>query len=379
MAVFNLPATLHQFSIDLYEQIRSSTRHDRNIVMSPLSVNLAMSLALVGASGETAKEIARRLNVTDVNPSAVIAVEFEKLLTSLRGKLHLANKIYISDNYQFKTSFQKIAESQFDSETQVLNFTDSEDAGHKINEWINYKTGQRIKDIISSDFLDEYTKLIFANAIFFKGLWEHQFDVDETKPKAFFNSETESVQVNMMHKRAILPYANLIDLSAKAVVLDFENSTLSMVIVLPNDRNGLAALDTHMRKTSLASIVQRSESKAKVILSIPKFSVELEVELSDTLRKMGMTSMFSSSADFSEMVEKKQSPYATDFVHKAIIDVNEKGTVAAAATKLDLLAMPKKLELPVTFNADHPFRYFIRNADNVVLVSGCFRYAMAMK
>lgn len=357
----------------MYEQVRSTTKADRNIVISPLSVELALTLVFVGTSGETSKEIARCLQLKDVDS---VQNKYEKLLEELRAHLHIANKIYISDEYAFNTTFRSVAESQFESETQALNFADSEDAAHKINEWINYKTGNRIKDIISPDSLDEGTKILLANAIFFKGLWEHQFDVDETKPQPFFNSETESVPVKMMHNKAIFPFADLPDLSAKAVVLNFENCSLSMVIVLPNNRNGLPAVDALLKKTSLETIIQKTESKAKVILSLPKFSVEMEVELSGTLCKLGLTSMFSKSADFSGLLDKKQPIHVTDFVHKAILDVNEKGTVAKAPTKLDLSAMSKTLVRPVTFNADHPFRFFIRNVENVILISGCFRHAV---
>lgn len=376
MSFLDLHPILNQFAINIYEQIRTSTEIDRNVVISPLSINVACTLALIGASGDTAKEIARRLQMPSNADQSVIANEFEKLLVSLRGRLQLANKMYMPSAYKFKPAFQTIAE-KLASETQTLDFGSSDEAAHKINEWINYKTGQRIKVIISPDLLDEGTKLVLANGMFFKGLWDHQFDADDTKRKPFFNSPTESVPVDMMYKRAIVPFADLKDLSAKVIVLDFENSTLSMVIVLPNERNGLAALDAHMRQTSLASIVCRTESKSKVIISLPKFRIEMQVELSDSLRKIGMLSMFSREAEFNGLMmvaEKKQPIYVTDIVHKAVIEVNEKGTVASAATKLDLLAMSKKMEL-VTFNADHPFRFFIRTADNIVLVCGCFRFA----
>lgn len=377
MAHFNLPSVLQTFACDLYEQIQSAIKEDRNIVISPLSVHMAMTVLLNGAFGLTAKELARALKLGDTS-STIVSNEFEAVLRSLTGYFQLANKIYIPESYKFKTTFQTIAESQFDSETQVVDFKESEDAADKINAWFTYKTSERIKKIVSPDFLDETTKLVLVNAVYFKGLWEHQFDVDRTKLKPFFNSETDSVEVSMMHKSAVIPFANLVDLPAKAVVLDFENSTQSMVIVLPNERNGLATVEAALRRTNLASIVEQTESKSKVILSLPKFCVEMEIELSDTMRKMGMRSIFSSSANFSEMLEGNQRLYVTDILHKAVLDVNEKGTIAKAAVKLDLhMSMPTGV--PVSFNANHPFRYFIRNTDNVVLFSGCFRNAKASK
>lgn len=374
MAAFDLPASLCQFSNDLYEQVRATVEKKQNIVISPLSMHLAVALAFMGADGKTASEMKTCLKLGESDKS-VIAKEFEKLLKSLKGKFHMGNKVYAMNGLHLNATFQEFAQKQFNSETQTLDFADTNGSATKINEWIKYKSHQRIQNIIVADLLDEDTRLLLANAAYFKGLWDHQFDADATKVQPFFNSETDCVNVDMMHKKSVLPYAEPKDLDAKAIVLNYENSDLSMVIVLPNQRTGLPALDAKLTKTSLASIVQQTEAKAKVIVSLPKFRVELGIEMADVLRKIGLKAMFSGSADFSGVLEETDSIYMTDIVHKAVIEVNEKGTEAAATAKLDLFTMDKRLDRPVSFNADHPFRYFIRNASNIVLFSGCFRYA----
>lgn len=161
---------------------------------------MAIGLALMGAGGQTAEEIVKGLKFGKSDHPA-IAEAFEKLIAPLQNSsmLKIANKVYVKNSYHLKESYKAIATKQFHSETDELDFGQAASSAHIINHWVENRTNNLIKDLISEDSLGEDTRLVLVNAIYFKGFWEHQFDVQATFKQPFFNTETDSVDVDMMH------------------------------------------------------------------------------------------------------------------------------------------------------------------------------------
>lgn len=371
-ADLDLTISLSQFASELYDHVQSSLETPQNIIISPVSIHLAIGLAMVGARGQTAAEMSKGLKL-GAGEAMSIANEYRLLVGTLKRRLLIANKIYINKCYSVQDAFKKIATRQFYSEIEQINFAKAENAAKVINQWLQMKTENRVKDMMSSDSLDANTPMVLINAVYFRGRWKSKFDVRETNQQPFFVCETESVQVNMMHQTVDVPYADLRKLDAQVIILKYTTSDVSMVVVLPNKRTGLASLNEKLRKTNLASIVNTiGDIHDEVDISLPRFTAEFDIALPDTLRAMGMNMMFvEEEADFGKLLNEGNRIYCSQVRHKAFIKVDEKGTEAAAATQAQI-QFRSISPMPVRFNADHPFRYFIRNEANVVIFDGCY-------
>jgi len=296
-------------------------------------------LKLTGTQAETAEQI-RRL-IDPIQNSTMLKV---------------ANKVYVMQGYRVKKEFDVIAKDKFHSESQSLNFNQAADSANTINTWVESKTNDKIKNLISPDSLSSDTRMVLVNAIYFKGFWQHQFKKDRTAKAPFYTSETDTVDVDMMHVKEYFRYGEFPELDAKGIELPYKDSDMSMFIILPNKRTGLAKLETDLQGIDILGLSTKMY-RSEVEVSIPKFKIEFELSLVNTLKKMGMTNMFSSSADFSNLLDSPEPLQISDVVHKAFIDVNEEGSEAAAATGPYVIA----LSIPTIeiFEANHPFLFVI--------------------
>lgn len=251
--------------------------------MSPFSVQTAVSLAFMGANGDTAQEMANVMHYGSVARTEV-ADSFSNLFTSVESSPHLkiANKIYVHKDYAVKGEFNDIAVKKFRSEAQNLDFAENKAAAKTINTWVEDKTNNRIKDLISADSLDSLTRMVLVNAIYFKGFWENKFDPANTTPRPFYTSETESVDVDTMTVKKKFMYGVFDELDATALEMPYENSSLSMLILLPNKKDGLAEMESKLNTVVLADLTKRM-NKEEVTVYLPKFKIEYEIDLKDVL------------------------------------------------------------------------------------------------
>lgn len=379
--LLNLPRSVNQFSIDLYDQILSHIDNDQNIVLSPLSIHLALGLALMAADGQTAKEILKELHLGQFN-SATIAVEYKKLLDSLKDQVTIANKIYVSNYYHIKTPFKGIALNNFISEIENEDFANVDNVTNVINAWMEAKTENQIQNVVSPEYFGDLTRLVLVNAIHFKGSWEHPFHPSRTYKWNFYNTKNNIIQIDMMHQDERFPYVNISELDAQMIIMNFNNnqSDLSMVILLPNEIEGLDEMDRKLKlKTvNLSDILKSVGAEKNVRLTLPKFKAEFEIKLSGILSEMGMPTMFSETeGEFSGLIEERSRICVDHIIHKAFIEVNEAGAAEASTTAdFDFVFDEENPVETIEFYADHPFRYLIRNRDNLVLFEGCFRHGV---
>ncbi|XP_062134432.1 leukocyte elastase inhibitor-like [Drosophila sulfurigaster albostrigata] len=174
----------------------------------------------------------------------------------------------------------------------------------------------------------------------------------------------------MMNLVKLLRYATFYNLDATALELPYKDSDLSLLIVLPNRKTGLSQLERKLRIIPLSQITEKLYS-TDVIVKLPKFKSEYEVELTKTFEQLGMSEMFSNNADFSRMITSPEQLKVSKIIHKAVIDVNERGTEAAAATVTNIYSRAAKHpQEPNRFYADHPFNYYIINKQSIVLFAG---------
>lgn len=256
--------------------------------MSPLSVQIALSLVYAGANGHTADVLASGLKLGGQSKEA-IATAFHGLLTPLQNdpSLKIANSIYVMKGYEIEPAFNEIATNSYYSSVDALNFADNVASAKTINTWVEAKTNDKIKDLISADALDALTRLVLVNAIYFKGMWKHQFRKSDTMKEPFYTDAINSVEVDMMHVKDNFNYGFVEALNSEVIELPYNNSDVTMMIILPKERNGLADLEVALKTYDINSISGQLYNQ-KVDVALPKFKIEFEISLPDTLKKVGV-------------------------------------------------------------------------------------------
>jgi len=248
------------------------------------------------------------------------------------------------------------------------DFKGKPDAERKrINRWVEDHTNDRIQDLMPAGSVGPLTRLVLANAVFFKGDWAKQFKASATFSEQFKTDAGGQVVVPMMSQEASFQYGQHPGL--QVLSMPYAGGDLSMVILLPEANDGLQKLEAELSAETLKQWTGRLR-KTKIVVQVPKFKAESSFGLNPTMQAMGMTDAFTAGkADFSGMSDR-DGLFISDAVHKAFIEVNEEGTEAAAATGIAIRPMSAQ-PMPVVFHADHPFLYLIRHeATGAILFMG---------
>jgi serpin B len=356
-----LAAGNNAFAIDLYGQLR---KQDGNLFFSPESISTAFAMAYAGARGTTASEMAATLHFTlppdRLHPA--MGALFANLNAAHNGyQLRVADALWAEKDFTFLDDFLKITASDYGAGFNRVDFKGApEQVRATINQWVEQKTEDKIKDLLPAGSLTPATRLVLTNAIYFKGDWQTQFDKASTKEEDFHLSTAQSVKAPLMHLTAKLSYLN--GGTFQAAEIPYKSGELSMIVLLPNDAAGLPALEQSLTAANAQQWFSQLRGSAKIILTLPKFKMTQQFQLGNTLSAMGMAQAFQKgAADFSGMTGKRDF-WISAAIHKAYIDVNEEGTEAAAATGIVMRSMAMQREQPpIIFRADHPFLFVIRD------------------
>ena len=354
------------FAVDLYAHLRAQPG---NLFFSPESISTALAMTYGGARGETASEIAKTLHFTlppDRLHPAMGAQLADLDATHASYQLLVANALWAQRGEHFIESFLKVTQANYGAGFHQVDFEHStESARQDINRWVEEKTEDKIKDLIGPHDLDRTTKLVLTNAIYFKGTWEDQFEKSETKDDDFHVSPSQTVKSPLMHRRGSYSYFNGGSVQVLEIPYKSEDraQSLSMIVLLPNDVAGLAALEQSITAAKLKEWLGQLRPVHEVVLTLPRFKMTQQFSLAGTLSAMGMVSAFNkAAADFTGIVEKRDL-YLSAVIHKAFVDVNEEGTEAAAATAVIAARATAvmRTQPPIVFRADHPFVFLIRD------------------
>jgi len=363
---------VNAFAVDMYGQVRGEKG---NLFLSPYSISSCLSMAQAGAKGETAAEMAKTLRLPAAwlaNPEAIAAAcGYLNADYNARGKpytLSVANALWGQKGYGFLSDFLAFLDKHYGAGLHEVDFAgNAEGARETINTWVEKETRDKIKNLIPPGTLTPQTRLVLANAIYFKGTWASQFEKKATKNGDFLLAPGRKVRVPMMRQEEDFGYLDGGDF--QALQMTYKGGELAMLILLPKKTDGLAALEESLTDARLAEWVSKLGS-ANVAVTMPRFKMTWQSGLAKWLKKMGMNLAFDAGkADFSGMNGGKEPLWISEVIHKAFVDVNEEGTEAAAATAAIALGGEAAPSKPVVFRADHPFLFLIRDVR-----SGCILF-----
>ena len=348
------------FALDLYNQLKMT---DGNLFFSPFSIFTALAMTWAGARENTAVQMAETLHFTEKPAQFHRAIG--DLISQLNAvqketdvELSIANAIWAQKGYQFLDEFFRIVQQSYQADLKQVDFSSAaESARQAINAWVEQQTNEKIKDLLPPKVLNALTRLVLVNAIYFKGFWDNQFKSRDTREMEFWLLTEDAVKVPMMHQEHQFGYWENDWL--QIIEMPYKEESLSLIVLLPKEKTGITDLEQKLNFENMMAWQSRLR-KRKVIVFFPKFKIESQFSLGQTLALMGMPDAFDPElADFSAMVGQKEL-YISAVIHKAFLEVNEEGSEAAAATGV-VVSVTSIAPSPPIFKADHPFVFFIRD------------------
>lgn len=360
------------FACDLYGKLRTQPG---NLFVSPLSISAALTMTSAGAAGATLDEMTKVLHLPDQATAHAGATELTRKLTAgmADGKyeLRIANALWTQQGFPLKDEFLATLKKFYGAVPERADFAGNAEAARvAINAWVERQTNDKIKDLFPPGIIDSLTRLVLANAVYFKGDWRQPFVAGSTSD-APFAAAGSSVPVPMMRQTGSFRYAE--GDGWQSLGMGYKGDNLEMAFVLPRSVDGLAKLESKLTADALNGYVN-AMSAERVSVLLPRFKATAQFNLNEALESLGMVQAFSpTAADFSRMTAGDPLRIQA-VVHKAYVDVNEKGSEAAAATGVAIglrsAAPPAK---PKEFKADHPFLFLIRDTSSgAVLFLGRF-------
>jgi serine protease inhibitor len=384
---FDLAAkATNDVAVDLHRQL---AKGDDNLCVSPYSIESALAMTFAGADGETRTEMARVLhfsNDTSVPGSfnalqhsleemSAKTAELAKQSKEFGGPsepitLNIANRLFAQKGYPFRQAYLSLVKQNFGGAFEPIDFiADPVAATQHINKWVAEQTRDRIRDLIPGGALDKTTRLVLANALYLKAPWAKAFSENATKPEPFFVHGGGPSDVPMMQETSDhFGYARREGFTV--VSLPYAGDELQFVVLLPDEVNGLQALESKLTGELLAQCAKLE--RRDVDLHLPKFKLQPPtIALAENFEVLGMKTAFDKprgSANFDKIAPRKPNDYLyiSQIFHKTFIAVDEKGTEAAAATAVAMMTLSLGSATPIEVKVDRPFVYAIQHVPSGV-------------
>lgn len=377
----------NSLGLDIYRL--ESAQQKGNLLLSPYSIEAALCMTLGGADGQTKAEMAKVLHLGNSPDAAVKAMAgfqatLQKAAADSRrlaedakkygGKfeplqLHVANRLFGREGYEFLPEFVDRTKADWEAPLETLNFARPERAREKINAWVEEQTRERIKDLIPPEGVNRNTRLVLVNALFFKAAWMHEFSPALTANLPFTAGGNSPVNVPTMYQQENFGYVK--EAGFTAVTLPYTGMALQLLVILPDAKDGLAALEKNLTAQQLTGLSRLSMAK-EVKLWMPKFKIAPPtLKLAERLKTLGMKTAFDEppgTADFSRISPRALEEYLaiSEVFHKTFMALDENGTEAAAATAVSMAPMgaaPGVPEKPLEVRVDHPFLFAIQHRE----------------
>ncbi len=363
------------FAIELYHQL---SKPEENLFFSPFSIFTALSMVYAGARGSTANQMEKTLHIPLEQHHFHRALK--KLLrilgseeTNKDNELSIANLLCVKEGYDLLEKFLWSIEDNYNAPIWKLNFSLVRESSAKINNWVAEQTKGKISNIIDS--IDPEMRLILINAIYFKGMWENTFDKNFTKEENFTLASGEKIMVPMMRQTRNFTYLDddkfqILEMPYKGTLISGTTKRVNMVIFLPKQFNKLPLIESQLTFEKMEVYVSelREQYMQRVRVFFPRFTIQISYKLTKALSDLGLALVFTKNADLSA-ISKEPVIFISDVIHKAFVEVNERGTEAAAVTAISVVGAsigPRK-EPPV-FRADHPFIFLIQDSQTKTIL-----------
>jgi serpin B len=367
----------NQFAFDLYRQLAADAK-GQNVFFSPHSIHTALAMTAEGAEGPTLKEMQQVLHLPQDRAAA--RASYSELLDAInqQGKpyeLATANAIWPDLTTPMKPAFPELIDSFYKGGVTPLDYKRSpEPSRETINAWVEKRTHDRIKNLIPKGAIDDLTRLVLTNAIYFKGDWLTAFDSTLTLDQPFILADGQTQTVKLMHTKMGEDQCRYNQTTeAQILELPYQGDELSMVLVLPFP----GKMQEVERQLDEAHWAQWTSglTPTEVNVHLPRFKLEQKFELNEPLKKMGMPTAFDpTGATFPNIFESTEPLYISAVIHQAFVEVKETGTEAAAATAVIIAtwdSVDGTQHIVPTFRADHPFLFAIRHkATGAILFMG---------
>ncbi|CAH2268023.1 jg10211 [Pararge aegeria aegeria] len=358
-----------RFTANMFSEV-SKTNPKKSFVLSAYSVMTPLAQLGLASVGESHDELLNAIGLPNDNVTREV---FSMVNTKLRAvkdvTLKVASKIYVAKGFELNSEFVAVTRDTFDSEVQNLDFNQKQNAANEVNTWVEDHTNKRIKDLVDPDSLSDDTRALLVNAIYFKGLWDAQFDKALTREKDFHVTKNDKIKVSMMNRRGDYKYTESAALKSQVIEIPYKGHEASLVIVLPLKIEDIDEVQEMLKEPTLLDKALSEMYEVEVDLSIPRFKIETTTDLKDILTKMNVKKMFSpAEARLDNLLKNvKDSLYIASAIQKAFIEVNEEGAEAAAAnvfTAINRSLSGRKQR--TRFTADHPFVYFLYEGNNII-------------
>ncbi|XP_020297699.1 antichymotrypsin-2-like isoform X2 [Pseudomyrmex gracilis] len=346
----NVIPSCHDFTSSLYKTLSESSND--NILISPVNVYVLLSLLTHGTAGSTLDELRSILYHDDI---VSLSEEFQSLIALLKDiekvDLYTKSAIFAQYGYPFLNKFESTSTDIFDFFITMIDFSNAVKAVEDINTWIKRSTYNKLSNIITPDTIEEETRMMFVNTIYFNGKWLAKFDEKNTQMLAFHVSKTEINLVPTMVKKTKFNCGEIPEWKASFIEIPYMNSDFVMVILLPYEEVNLQTVENNFNWKILANAPRSVE---EIELYLPKFNIDFTMDLKDILKKMGVITMFSKDANFTTM--SSQPIYLSHVIQKGFLKVDEESTEAAAAT----VAQGRSIRsAPRIFAVERPFLFAI--------------------
>lgn len=361
LAILELPPPQRSnyFAFDLMHFLSAETE---NLVFSPFSISAAMAMTYAGARKQTMEEMSAVLFFDQDQDAFHPAYgRYIRQLKEMAGdsiRLNIANRLWAQQGYHFLPAFFELVETHYGSSVREVDFRGPrEPIRLDINDWVYRQTAENIPDLLGQDVLTEDTRLVLVNAMHFYGRWMAEFDKESTRREMFHNRDETESAVDFMVREGQYPYYETERL--QAVEIPYTGGNFSLVVVLPGADSSLEDFEPAFGAPGFFEVMEGLKTR-KVFVNLPRFRTESGFNLEEVLAGLGMPRAFSNQAEFTGMTGD-DTLKIDKIIHKAMIDVQEGGTEAAAATAVVMIQKTSiDLEEPVLFRADRPFLFFLK-------------------
>lgn len=367
---------VNALGLDLY---RTQPDGTTNLLFSPYVIQKGLAMVYAGADGDTRTEMRDVLRYPRDEAAlhagfAELAKELAQVAKGASAELHLANRLFVQRGYQCRAPFLDLMKGTYDAPPDEVDFAHAPEAAQTaINRWAESSTKGKIHDLVPPDTLRKWTRLALANAAYLRARWANPFEPNTTAPAPFFVNASKSVMVPTMTQQCLCGYEAHSFYGYTAVSLPYEGGDLQFLILLPDARDGLSALNSHLTPGLLAGSAKLPQRY--VVLFLPKFRFSSSsMLLGGQLRQLGLKMAFDvpyGSANFNRLAPRKQNDYLSlgEVFHQAYVAIDEKETkteVAGGTLVLDTFHVSPRASKPVVVRIDHPFFFAIQHVPSGV-------------